>query len=266
MTCREIMDILEELSPKAYAEEWDNVGLLVGRADKEVHRIMIALDANERTIVEAIKMSADLLITHHPIIFKGIKTVNDDSPLGNKIVALIENGINCYAMHTNFDICGSMGDAAADILGLNITDSIEISSNDCSDEEAVPKGIGKIGYMDKDMKLKDLGLLVKERFALDNVSIYGEDDKTVIKVAISPGSGKSMIDECIKKGCQVLITGDIGHHEGLDAVDAGLSIIDATHYGLEHIFMEYIEEYLKDKIDNDIYVQVLDLGCPVHII
>ena len=149
MTCREIMDILEELSPKCYAEEWDNVGLLVGRPDKEVHRIMIALDANERAIVEAIKMGADLLITHHPIIFKGIKAINDDSPLGNKIMGLIENGISCYAMHTNFDICGSMGDAAADIIGLNVTDSIELSSYDREDKKEIPKGIGKIGYMDK---------------------------------------------------------------------------------------------------------------------
>ena len=106
MRCSEIIACLEQLSPPSFAEEWDNVGLLVGRKEKEVSTVFIALDATEENIHAAIRAEADLLITHHPMIFHSIKKVTDEDYTGRRIVKLLRYDISYYAMHTNFDVMG----------------------------------------------------------------------------------------------------------------------------------------------------------------
>ncbi|MGN0390836.1 MAG: Nif3-like dinuclear metal center hexameric protein, partial [Wujia sp.] len=103
MLCSEIIHILEKQSPPEYALSWDNVGLLVGRKDREIHKLLLAVDASEEVVDLAIQHQFDMIVTHHPFIFGKIGRVNDETPLGKKILTLIEHGICCYAMHTNFD-------------------------------------------------------------------------------------------------------------------------------------------------------------------
>ncbi len=117
MKCYDIIEKLESLSPTAFAEEWDNVGLLAGRRDKEVKTVYIALDATDDVIREAVRLGADLLLTHHPLIFRKLGRVNTDDFIGRRVCELIRNDISYYAMHTNFDVMG-MADAAADRLSL----------------------------------------------------------------------------------------------------------------------------------------------------
>lgn len=112
MTCREIISLLERQSSERFACDWDNVGLLVGDFEQEVHKIYIALDVTEETITEAAEQKADLLLTHHPLIFKGLKKVNTQDFTGRRVFKLIQNNISCYAMHTNFDVKG-MAELAA---------------------------------------------------------------------------------------------------------------------------------------------------------
>ena len=100
------MDLLERFAPKEYACSWDNVGLLIGRADQEIQRVIVALDATNAVVDRAVAEGADLIITHHPMIFSSMKRVNDDGFLGNKILKLVENRISVFAMHTNFDVIG----------------------------------------------------------------------------------------------------------------------------------------------------------------
>ncbi|MBO4996518.1 MAG: Nif3-like dinuclear metal center hexameric protein [Lachnospira sp.] len=261
MKCCEIMECLRQLSPEHYACDWDNVGLLVGRKEQEVHSIMVALDASMEVIEQAIEKQVDMLITHHPMIFGSIKTVNEDTLVGRKILSLVENHMCYYAMHTNFDIMGSMADLAAERLGLLQTSPLEIT---CEDENGL-QGIGRIGYLEQEIALKDLTQQVKQAFALDKLMVYGSLEKKVNYIAISPGSGRSMIREALQRGVQVLITGDIGHHEGLDAAEEGLCIIDATHYGLEYIFTSFIKEYLK-KQDFDVVVKESDVSSPCQFV
>ena len=106
---------------------------------------------------------------------------------------------------------------------------------------------------------------MKETFSVPNVMIFGEDNRMVQKVAVCPGSGKGMIDEALKKGADVLITGDMGHHDGVDALDAGLSIIDAGHHGLEHIFIAFMTKFLKEKFP-ELIVEPVDSKCPFWIV
>lgn len=257
LKCQEIIKLLESQSPAEYALEWDNVGLLVGRRDKEVKKVLIAVDATRDICQIAIDNKYDMIITHHPMFLSKLKKVNDDSVLGDKIISLIEAQICCYAMHTNFDTKGGMAKEAAAMLGFRDSQVLEETLNG--------EGIGQVGLLDTNMTLSELACKVKDVFDLKNVMIYGGKDAKVSKVAICPGSGKSVVDIAIDKKADCLITGDIGHHTGLDAVEMGLYIIDASHYGIEKIFMNYICEYLKDKCPS-LEIDVLDVGVPFEII
>ncbi|MGN0435205.1 MAG: Nif3-like dinuclear metal center hexameric protein [Wujia sp.] len=253
MKCSEIIKILERQSPREYAMEWDNVGLLVGRRDKEVKKIMIAVDATESIVQAAIEQGVDMIITHHPIIFSKQGRVNDETPLGRKLLALIENGIACYAMHTNFDTKGGMAKEAAAMMGFKNTEVLE--------ETLYGEGLGQTGILDKPMTVAALADKVKQVFELDSVMVYGNVDARVEKVAILPGSGKSDIGLCGRKGVECLITGDIGHHEGLDALELGVNVIDASHYGIEKIFMGFMYRYLKDFCTG-VEIGIADSGVP----
>ena len=237
--CSIIIESLEQLSAPAFAESWDNVGLLAGRKEKEVQKICIALDATDAVIDEAVRSGADMILTHHPLIFSAMKKVNTEDFIGRRVVKLLQNDISYYAMHTNFDVMG-MADAAADEIHLKDRQVLDITYED----EIAKEGIGRYGRLSQVMTLEECASYVKQVFHLESVKIYGEPDIAVECAAISPGSGKSVIGPAVRAGAEVLITGDIEHHEGLDAVAQGLAIIDAGHYGLEKIFVPYMIEYI----------------------
>lgn len=255
MLCREITEKIEEIYPKDYAMDWDNVGLLVGRMEKEVSRILIALDLTDEVLEEAAAFRSDMIVTHHPLIFSPLRAVTDQNFIADRVVRLIRNDISYYAMHTNYDIL-RMGELAADILGMKETEPLESMVIHGQEE-----GIGKMGLFSEPMKLKDCCSMVKEKFGLEAVKVFGNPEKEVVKVAVCPGSGKSVIDTALQKGADVLITGDIDHHEGIDAVARNLAVIDAGHYGLEHVYMEDMEKFLKRSFSG-IEVRVAEQKAP----
>ena len=260
MECKKVIEILEKQSPKSYACDWDNVGLLVGREDKEIQKIYIALDATDEAIEEAIANGADMLLTHHPMIFKGMKQVTQEDFIGRRIIRLIQNDMVYYAMHTNFDVMG-MADLAADYLEISDTRVLEITSVSETGEE----GIGRYGSLKKEMTVRECCEEVKQAFSLENVKVFGDLERKVKTAAISPGSGRSVISNALQAGVDVLITGDIDHHEGIDAVAQKLTVIDAGHYGVEHIFIPYMEQYLKREA-KELEIAVQPLTFPFQII
>ena len=260
MECKKVIEILEKQSPKSYACDWDNVGLLVGREDKEIQKIYIALDATDEAIEEAIANGADMLLTHHPMIFKGMKRVTQEDFIGRRIIRLIQNDMVYYAMHTNFDVMG-MADLAADYLGISDTRVLEITSVSETGEE----GIGRYGSLKKEMTVRECCEDIKQAFSLENVKVFGDLERKVKTAAISPGSGKSVISNALQAGVDVLITGDIDHHEGNDAVAQNMTVIDAGHYGVEHIFIPYMEQYLKREA-KELEIAVQPLTFPFQII
>lgn len=265
MKCKEIINVLENLSPVEYACSWDNVGLLVGRKEKEVKKIVIALDASEEVISIAVKEQADMLITHHPMIFSSIKKVNGEQFTTEKVLTLAEYGICYYAMHTNFDTIGGMAELAAGEQYLNLSDTSSIEAAECSDI-----GMGRYGKLPRPMTAEQTAEYVKKKFDIPYVLLYqrrDEREKVYDRIAVMPGSGKSEIAKVKEKGYTLYLTGDIGHHEGLDAMDMGLSVIDATHYGLEHIFISYLYDYLKKMLkDEKIDIITADTGCPARVL
>ncbi len=260
MKCYEIMERLEELSPTMYAMEWDNVGLIVGRREKDVKRIYIALDATDEVIEAAIKAQTDMLVTHHPLIFSPIKKLQSDDFIGRRILRLARHDIAYYAMHTNFDVMG-MSDAAADEIGLKKREVLDITYED----DIAKEGIGRQGKLPRIMTLAECAEHIKQCFQLDYVKVFGDLEATVENAAISPGSGNFNIKNAVKAKVDVLITGDIDHHAGLDANAQGLSIIDAGHYGVEKIFVGYIKEYIQRELP-EMIVNVHPVSPPFRIL
>ena len=245
MKCYEIIEKLETLSPVSYAEAWDNIGLLAGRRDKEVNTIYIALDATDDVIEEAVRLKADLLLTHHPLIFKKMSRVNTDDFIGRRVFRLIQNDICYYAMHTNFDVMG-MADAAADELRLQNCQVLNVTYED----EISKEGFGRFGSFAKKISLAECAELVKRTYQVPNVRVFGNLTDMVEIAAVMPGSGGSYIQDALRAGADVMITGDIDHHEGIDAIAQGLNIIDAGHYGIEKLFIPYMKEFLHREFPN----------------
>lgn len=241
MRCDEVLRKLEDRWNPSYALEWDNVGLLAGRYEKEVEKIFVALDATEETIGQALKFGADLLITHHPLLFSPVKKITSGDFIGRRLLMMIQSDLCYYAMHTNFDVMG-MGQLNEDCLGLQGTSVLEVTAKEAASEE----GIGRVGRLDHEMTLEEFGRKVKKDFAIPDVRIYGDPTAKVLRAAISSGSGKSMVGAAKESGADVLVTGDIDYHTGIDAVARGLAVVDAGHYGTEYGFIPYMQEELKN--------------------
>lgn len=241
MRLETMIEDLEILCPPGYAEKWDNCGLQAGSYDQEVRKVYIALDATGEVIQKAKESGADLILTHHPLLFDGIKHVTDRDFVGKRILEIIRGGMALYAMHTNFDVA-VMADAAADMLGLDQREILEVTGAD----EKGPYGIGRIGRLREAATLAETARRVKEVYSIPSVRFYGDPAMPVEAAAILPGSGKSEIDLALAGGADVMITGDINHHAGIDAVEKGIAVIDAGHYGVEKLFIPYMADYLKN--------------------
>ena len=241
MKAHEICDLLEKLSPKQYACDWDNVGLHVGRKEKDVKKVLVSLDIDDSAVDYALETGTDMIVSHHPLIFKGIRQINEENIVGRRILTLAENKINAYCMHTNYDTIGGMAEAAAKRLGLS----------DCEIFEEVlnGEGLGRIGNLSEKMSVGELCEIVKKAFSLEKVVLFGDENAMCSRVVVFPGSGKDEIAEAIKAGADVIITGDVTYHYGIDSVAEGINVIDAGHYGIEHIFIDEISEYLLQNTD-----------------
>ena len=253
MQAGDIIAYLKDRYPLNQAMDWDNSGLQAGRETYPVEKIMVALDATNEVLDECIREKIDLLVTHHPLLFAPVKQVTPDNLNGSKVLKLIENKMAQLAMHTNFDVT-DMRILAEQKLGLVDTEILEISGQD---ENGADIGIGSVGYFENEETISagQCCERVKNAFDLDHVRLFGDPQKMVRRIAISPGSGKSMVAEAQKMKADILITGDIGHHDGLDAVDEELLIIDAGHYGIEKIFVPYVADLLRKKFPE---IQVLE--------
>lgn len=240
MKARDIINILEKKFPRTNAEEWDNVGLLIGDYDKEIKKIQFSLDATLESIESAISENVDMLITHHPIIFKPIKEVNEQNILGKKIRDLIKNDINVYSIHTNLD-------SSVDGLNDYILKNIGISKYKILElDEEKNCGIGRVFKLEEEKNLKDFIEELKLKLKILNLRVISNDlSKKIKKVALINGSAMSYWKKAKKENVDLFITGDVAYHDALDALENGLSMIDFGHYESEHFFHEILVEELK---------------------
>lgn len=241
MILNEIIKVLEKRFPLTNKEEWDNVGLMVGRRQNEIKKIQLSLDVTMETIDNAIENGVDLIISHHPMIFSGVKKINSDTIIGEKIIKAIENNIAVYSLHTNLD---STKDGLNDYVGkkLNLFDGKiidEINENE--------SGIGRVYSLGEKIKFYGFVEKIKENFLTNNLRVSGKnlDELLVKKVAVVNGAGSSYWRKAKKMGADLLVTGDVKYHEALDAVEEGFCIIDIGHYETEHFFGNIIKKELE---------------------
>ena len=246
-TVNDLVELLEELMPSSLAEDWDNVGLMVGRKGKTVKRILLALDLSKEVVEQAIAQKIDMIITHHPAIFKKLKRVVDNDWQQDLLLTLMENGIAVYSAHTNLD-CVSTGvnDVLSKLLKLEDADILDDSN-----------GLGRIGCVEK-MTLTDYAQFVKTALKADYV-IVGDAGKQVHKVAVCGGAGSDLIDLALAKGADTLVTGDVKYHSAQQAVFSGLNIIDAGHQPTELPVLDKLADRLSMRLverDMDVVVNV----------
>ena len=226
MKLKEIYDLLDNLSPFSLQEKWDNAGLLVGSFDDEIENIYISIDLDEELVLNAKENS--LIITHHPLIFSGLKKVNYNTFSTKLLRGLVKKNISLISMHTNIDKTHLNKYFVENILNFEIINTDEF-----------------ISYCDVNMNFNELVKYISQKVKLKNTKVVRCND-FIGRVAVVTGSGMSLIDEVI---ADCFLTGDIKYHDAMDAKVRGLSLIDIGHYESERCFGPLIEgllsEYLK---------------------
>lgn len=258
--CKHIVELMNVYAPIELAESWDNVGLMVGDMQRDVNKVMVALDINDEVINEAIVNSVDMIVTHHPMIFKPISNVTSETPLGRRLIKLIQEGIAVYSAHTNLDVVsGGTNSTLAELLGLISIENLVESEN--------PDGMGKVGVLEKPMTFLELINNVKTILGAQNLVVSGDVDKIISKVGICTGSGANgeFMKLASAKGCQAYITGDVGYHNAQMANDLGLCIIDGSHYLTEVLIVPVLCDYLSRNLTIDCVCSAVD-GQTLHII
>ena len=241
-----IIEYIRKIAPEEFQEDWDNSGYQV-RIKNETDKAILCMDVTDRVIDRAIETDAKLIISHHPMIFTGVKSIDEDSYLGKNIIKLIENKISVYSSHTSLDVSDrGVNVALADAIGLPIVENFAMTDTTT------------IGYVLRNNmgdkiydRLKDLGAI-----------FYGKK-VPVEKIAIVGGAGMSYFDEAIAKGVDMFITGDVKHHDGQRGYEENISLVDLTHYGSEKFVLNKLKDLLEEKFT--IEMEIIDTDFKIEI-
>lgn len=244
ITVSQICQWMEEWADPAMAESYDNVGLLIGRPARRVKTLITALDATEAVIAYAVAKGAQMIVTHHPMPFRPVHRITDESRDGGRILSLAEHGIALYAAHTNLDCAaGGTNDMVARRLGL-----LGVRPLVAKPEFGQGAGMGRIGVLPEAMKLEAFLDHVKGALALPYVRVVsGAVDRAVLRVALCTGSGMEFVHTAYEQKADVYLTGDITYHGAEEALTMDMVLVDGGHYGTEQLAADEIREYLIGK-------------------
>lgn len=248
-----LYDYLNELRcviPEEMQEEWDNTGIQVNTGDKDIKKVLAALEITADVIEEAIDKSADMIVTHHPLIFGGTKSINSENALGRYLIKLIKEDIAVYSCHTNFDkLPGGNNDTLCKLMGL--TDVEYIAGDD----------ITRMGEC-RPQTLREFAEKLAEALDADieEFHIVGNPDEVIEKVGCCTGAGSEYLEIAKVCGCDLFVTGDLKHHEARTAEEAGICVIDAGHYGTEKIFPKAFIDIMKAN-DFDDEIEFIESEC-----
>ena len=234
---------IEEFAPKFLKEDYDNVGLMVGDEHKEVKKVLLSLDCTNEVIKEAINFKCDLIITHHPLLFKRPKNIIKGDLLGDKVIALIKEDIALYSCHTNLDSAkDGINETIVNMLGFNSNQIIEPNESGNYKDG----GIGRLVRLEKEISLCDIIDLVKKNLNIKNMRIVKGSEKVKV-LAIINGSGQDFFYKAKSLGADCIITGDTTYHFASDFKEMKISIIDAGHFSTEYLVFLKTLEFLKEK-------------------
>lgn len=252
----DIIEFMEVLAPCKYAYSWDNVGLQIGNFNGKVEKVLTTLDVTDAIIDEAIKIKADMIIAHHPLIFSPVKNIVSGNSLGEKITKLIKNDIALYIAHTNLDVAnGGTNDIVMDILEIT---NVKVLNNKEFDDENI--GIGRVGILKNPMTFEKFIEFTKEKLNLETCSYSGELNTKISKIGICTGAGSKYMMDAKKLGCDLYITGDVTYHQAQQALENDLCLLDATHFSTEIPIKEKLAVYINEEINKKFNINEKDFA------
>lgn len=232
---------IETIAPLALQESWDHSGWQLRLTDGEIHRVLIALEINEQVIDEAIAVRAEVILTHHPLLFSPLREVDCNTVIGNQMIKLIQNRISVYATHTPFDKCsGGNNDYIGKLLQLQDVQPMETDT----------EGFCRCGLLAQGMTAADFAGYAAEALGIDQryFSFAGMPDDRIHKIGWCSGAGAEFLDAAFDAGCDLFLTGDVKYHTAQHARDIGMNLLDCGHYATEAIFCENMKELLTAHI------------------
>ena len=238
MKVRDIVAAIEEFAPLGIQEKWDNSGLCIGSPEDEVNSVLLGLDCTPELVDEAVACGADMIVTHHPLIFSGLKKISPDDLVGAAVIKAVKAGISIYAAHTSADkVIAGVSGAMAARLGLgNVT---------ILDEDGDGTGLGVVGDLPEAVTAAEAVKLVKERFSLKAMRASRPVEGKISRVAMCGGSGGSLIAAAQAAGAQLYISGDISYHNFF--TKEGFMIMDIGHYESEIEIVDILFSLIKKK-------------------
>ncbi len=251
-TVEHILAAVGAVAPFHLAEDWDNVGLQMGSRRWPVKRVMTALDPTLEVVRETIDRQGNVLVTHHPLIFSPLMTLDIDGPMGRILEALFEHRIAVIAAHTNLDaVHGGVNDVLASLLAMDDMALLQPSERDPS------CGLGRVGRIASRSSLAELAVVIKDRMALPHVRFAGSPELQVSRVALCSGSGSSLIGAFLASDAEVFITGDVRYHDAREIEAHGRGVVDVGHFESEHIIL--------DVLTNKLTEQMISRGMDVRV-
>lgn len=253
-TVQNLLDILHQLTPPVLAEEWDNVGLLVGAPGREIHRVLVALDPTDALLDTACAGRFDTLITHHPAIFRPLRSLRTDNPIGGFLARAIREELAVIACHTNLDaIPGGVSDVLARALGLDETSALVPAASGCGAD----CGLGRIGCFPSPQTPEDFLATLRRACMPPWILEAGPRPSEVRTVAVCGGSCSDFAETARNLGAEVFVTAEVKHNVARWAEAAGLWLLDAGHFATEQPAMAVFADMLRHRF--------ADLGVAIEV-
>ncbi len=255
-TVKDFYQSIDRWAPSATQMSFDNSGFLVGRGARPVTKVLVALDITRFVIEEAERVGAQLIVAHHPVIFRPIKSVTDDDLTGENVLMMIEKGITAICAHTNLDAAqGGVNCALAQKLELS---DIAQLHPDGVDEQGREYGIGRVGMAHvQGMSAEEYARFVKAKLGTSSVR-FVDAGKPVSKIAVGGGSCADMMVDALAKGCDTFVTADVKYNFYLEAEQLGINLMDAGHYATENVVCVPMVDYLSEQFPD---VEIILSAC-----
>lgn len=246
---RDVSEFLSSLAPLSLAETWDNVGLLLGDEGAVVQRLMTCLTLTEDVALEAVERSVDLIVSHHPILFRPVQRLTALTPEGRVLLMLAGSGIAVYSPHTAFDSApDGINQQLAQLLGLADISPLRAGPPDVSPPgESEITGSGRHGRLPAETMLREFNERVKSALGVAHLQYVGDEELSISRVGVACGSAAEFIPDAVRHGCDVLLTGEARFHACLEARQSGIGLILAGHYATERPAVESLALTLAEQ-------------------
>jgi dinuclear metal center YbgI/SA1388 family protein len=246
LTVQHVCQFLEQFAPASLAEEWDNVGLLVGDARRTVARIMTCLTVTPSSAAEAVEEGVDLIVTHHPLPFRPLKRLTTETTAGRLLLQLIQGEVAVYSPHTAFDSAAAgINQHLADGLGLIDTAPLVLT-----DDDGQGLGAGRFGRLPGKKSLLDISNMLKDFLSINGMQCVGSPDKAIRAVGVACGSAGQLLEAARDKGCDLLVTGETSFHTCLEAEARDMALLLPGHFASERFAVEQLARVLAQQFQS----------------